>query len=153
MATCQGCSTQAFLDCTCPEDHLLALGGHRQDCSHFNIDASVACPPGAGCCTEKHDHGAAANACPGGHDDTACPEDPHKCGVWKGAIADAFHPEAAGVHPLLRDLKPGDDPPPCPGGHCHKDIPACTVCRPLTITVLPGTQVTPILSGTVRRAG
>lgn len=139
MVTCPGCSTQAFLECACPAGFVDAVGAHHGDCTHANIDANVICPPGADCCQESHDHAAAANACPGGHDDEPCPDEPHKCAVWKGAIAEAYHPDfVPGSHPLFS----GTDIPPCPGGHCHKDIKACTVCRPLVITVLPGTQIT-----------
>jgi hypothetical protein len=38
-----------------------------------------------------------------------------------------------------RHLTEGEPPPPCPGGHCHQDLPDCTVCRTVTIEVLPGT--------------
>jgi hypothetical protein len=80
-----------------------------------------------------------ANSCHGQHEDVPCPDEPGKCRVWKGAIADAHHPLfEAGSHPLFSGAKP----PPCPGGHCHVSIPDCAVCRPLTITMLPGTQVT-----------
>lgn len=76
-----------------------------------------------------------ANSCHGQHEDEPCPEDPHKCRVWKGAIADAGHPLfEPGTHPLFA----GATPPPCPGGHCHAAITDCAVCRPLIITMLPG---------------
>lgn len=140
MVQCPGCMTQAFLECTCPPGHPENVGAHHPECSHYNIDANITCPPGTDCCQENHDHGTAANACPGGHDDAACPEDPGRCRVWRGAIADAFHPEFnPGSHPLFS----GEEVPPCPGGHCHKDVPGCTVCRPLVITILPGTTITP----------
>jgi hypothetical protein len=129
--------TQVFLECTCPPGYVAAAGAHQPGCTHENIDAAVRCAPGSGCCTEDHDHGAAANACPAAHDGAACPE-PDVCRVWKGAIADASHPLSDGSHPLYE----GTTPPPCPGGHCHKDVDGCTVCRPLIITVLPGTTIT-----------
>jgi hypothetical protein len=100
-----------------------------------NPDAAIACPPDSpDCCHDNHDHAAAANACPGGHDDEPCPE-PETCKVWKGAIADAHHPLfKAGSHPLFS----GNTVPECPGGHCHKDVAGCTVCRPLIITAPSG---------------
>jgi len=138
---CPGCLTQVFLECTCPPGYVNAAGAHQPGCSHADPDAMVRCPPGAAqCCQVDHDHAAAANACPGGHG--ACPE-PETCRLWKGAIADAFHPQFTGGHPLFE----GTEPPPCPGGHCHKDIDGCTVCRPLIITMLPG-GTTVALAGT-----
>jgi hypothetical protein len=127
--------SQVFLECTCPPGHIPATGEHQAGCSHADIDALVRCTPGSDCCSQDHDHAAAANACPGGHDGAACPEAAGKCRVWRGAIMDAFHPGyEPGTHPLFE----GKDIPPCPGGHCHPDIPDCTVCRPLIITMLPG---------------
>jgi hypothetical protein len=132
---CPGCMTQVFLECTCPPGHIAATGAHHPECSHDNIDSHVACPPGSDCCQVDHDHGAAANACPGTHDDAACPELPGRCKVWQGATADAHHPLfEPGTHPLFS----GATVPDCPGGHCHKDVKGCTVCRPLIITMLPG---------------
>lgn len=132
---CPGCMTQVFLECACPPGHLEALGSHHDECSHSNLDANLTCAPGSDCCAEEHDHAAAANACPGGHDDVACPEPAGQCAVWRGAIADAHHPLfEAGSHPLFH----GKSVPDCPGGHCHQDIKDCTVCRPLVITMLPG---------------
>jgi hypothetical protein len=133
MVTCPGCSTQAFLECSCPDGFLDAVGAHHGDCSHADIDASLICPPGSACCTQNHDHAAAANACPGGHDGAACP-DASTCRVWRGGAPDVLHPQ----------FDPATGVPPCPGGHCHKDIPDCGVCRPLVITMLPGTQITPV---------
>jgi hypothetical protein len=142
---CPACRTQAFADCTCPPGWDPAVRGHVSQavadkasqagfpaaaCPFSSLDAQVTCPPGSGCCQVRHDHGAAASACPGGHGD--CPE-PDTCAVWAGASANLRHPLV------------GQDPGPCPGGHCHKDIPGCTVCRPLVITVIPGsTQVQPV---------
>lgn len=132
---CPGCMTQVFLECTCPPGHIVATGDHHPDCTHTDIDAKVACPPGSDCCAEDHDHAAMANSCHGNHEDVACPEPAGKCTVWRGAIADAHHPLfEPGSHPLFS----GKEPPPCPGGHCHASIPDCTVCRPLIITMLPG---------------
>jgi hypothetical protein len=142
---CPGCQSQVFLECSCPPGHVANVGQHHPECSHSNLDASLVCPPDSGCCSENHDHAAAANACPGGHDDAPCPEPTGKCRVWRGAIADAFHPAfEPGSHPLFS----GAEVPSCPGGHCHKDVPGCTVCRPLVITMLPGSaEITPVGTG------
>lgn len=61
----------------------------------------------------RPDHAAMANSCSGQHDGSACP-DGTNCIV---------------LTPL------GED---CPGGHCAKGVEGCTVCRPITITVPPG---------------
>ena len=74
-----------------------------------------------------------ANSCPGGHGD--CPE-PAKCSQWKATVA---HHEAMRASLPAGDRgsyeMPGDE---CPGGHCHVALEDCTVCRPMTITVLAG---------------
>lgn len=73
-------------------------------------DAALECA----CCTKPHHHGRAANACPGAggsHAGAPCPA-PDTC------IA---------VTPL------GED---CPGEHCGLGVDGCTVCRPITITLL-----------------
>lgn len=85
-----------------------------------------------------------ANSCHGNHEDEPCPERAGRCRVWHGVTADARHPLYRGAHPVLGpDHAAGDDIPDCPGGHCHVAIKDCAVCRPLVITVLPGTTVTP----------
>jgi hypothetical protein len=134
--------TQVFLECTCPPGYLDATSTHHPDCTHTDIDGQLACAPGSDCCSQDHDHAAMANSCHGQHDDVPCPE-PRKCTVWKGAIADARHPLSDGSHPLFAalGLDASDSIPDCPGGHCHKDIKDCAVCRPLIITMLPGTNV------------
>jgi hypothetical protein len=87
-------------------------------------DAELACPPGSGCCPEDHHHGQAAAACPGGHGPCPVPGD---CPVWLG------------TQPHLPDSRERDTSAgPCPGGHCGAGVKGCTVCRPLKITVLPG---------------
>lgn len=129
--------TQVFIECTCPPGHALNVGQHHPECSHADIDAQLSC----GCCPEDHDHAAAANACPGNHESAACPDPPGGCTVWEGATRDAQHPLYEGGHPLLPGHARGEEVPACPGGHCHKDLPDCGVCRPLIITVMPGSQV------------
>lgn len=119
---CPGCMTSAYVDCTCPPQ-VQAGPSHLPACPVLNLDAQLSCS----CCPEDHDHGAAANACPGGHGD--CPE-PDSCLTQAGATADTRHPHYE-----------GEMAGPCPGGHCHKDIDGCAVCRPLIITTLPGTQI------------
>jgi hypothetical protein len=105
-----------------------------------NPDAAVTCDPASthpGCCHIAHDHAAAANGCSGDHAGAACPNPAWECRVWRGAIADAFHPLSDGTHPLYE----GNVPPPCPGGHCAKGVAGCTVCRPLIVT-MPGANPT-----------
>jgi hypothetical protein len=109
LLTCNGCKTSSVASCDCPtpEEHL-------EGCPFNDFGAALRCPPGSGCCAEDHSHDAAANACPGagsGHAGAACPA-PDSC------IA---------VTPAGQA---------CPGGHCAKGVPGCTVCRPITITVV-----------------
>jgi hypothetical protein len=155
---CPSCQTQVFLECTCPLDYLLAAGQHQTGCTHENVDVHVICPPEMrrsakrpdGCCPEDHDHGLTGNRCRESrglradeafpHAGVPCPE-PDSCRTWRFMIADALHPLSDGTHPLL--AKPVKDGvvPPCPGGHCHRLIEDCAVCRPLVITVMPGTTI------------
>jgi hypothetical protein len=101
---------------------------------HADPDAQLTCPPDSDCCQENHHHGQAASACKGAHG--ACPT-PDQCLVWLG------------MQPHLEDSNQRDRAAgPCPGGHCGPGVPDCTVCRPLRITVLPGSvslsQVKPL---------
>lgn len=89
--------------------------------NHADPDSALKC----GCCQEAHHHGKAASGCPGGHG--ACPS-PQDCATWESGNRDAHNALRAAGKPV----------PSCPGGHCHKDIPECTSCRPLAITVIPG---------------
>jgi hypothetical protein len=131
---CPGCQTQVFLDCTCPPGHALNVGAHHPECALANPDASLVCAADSDCCSEDHDHAAAANACPGDHDGEPCPDE-MKCRVWRGGAPDVLHPQ----------FDPATGVPPCPGGHCHKDVKGCTVCRPLMIVMLPGSaDITPV---------
>jgi hypothetical protein len=120
-----------------------AAGGHHPGCGFSNLDANVTCVPGYGCCAEDHDHAAAANACPGfltqdqlragavaGHPGEACtivhPHDPATCKVCLDPAAGEHGPEV------------GNGGHECAGGHCGPKVSGCTVCRPITITPLPG---------------
>lgn len=80
-------------------------------------DAALQC----GCCPLNHHHGQAANACPGAginHTGADCPEnEPENCTVLTPVGVD------------------------CPGGHCGLGVSGCTVCRPITITLLAGVVV------------
>jgi hypothetical protein len=137
--SCNGCGTAAYVDCQCPvlgHDPAVARA-HHPHCPFADLGANVTCPPGSGCCDGSDhpgvSHDAHANACPqidkGTHGD--CPE-PASCKSW----------HSMNGHNLI--LAAGDQPPPCPGGHCHQGLPDCTVCRTVTITVLPGSvAVTP----------
>lgn len=87
-------------------------------------DAALVCAPGSGCCGQDHHHGQAASACKGGHG--ACPT-PDNCPVWLGVQPHLENSNA-------RDLGAG----PCEGGHCGLGVKNCSVCRPLKITVIPG---------------
>jgi hypothetical protein len=130
MAQCGDCQAVAFVDCTCPPGVTDATGWHLAECQMENIQGQVQCREGAGCCTEDHSgtpdvkvgtivfhgHDAAAMACPGlgnNHPGADCPVGP-SCVVVTEA---------------------GED---CPGGHCAKGVDGCTVCRPITITAMPG---------------
>lgn len=133
--SCNGCGTAAYVDCLCSSlgQNPSELGYHHATCGFSDLGANVTCPPGSGCCDgSAHpgvSHDAAANACPqidmGTHG--PCPE-PASCKSWYGMHDHRY------VH-----ITEGVAPPDCPGGHCHKDIPDCTICRPVTIEVLPGT--------------
>jgi hypothetical protein len=129
---CQGCHTSAYADCTCAASGRRPdlAGAHTPGCPLSDLGAQVTCRPGFDCCDGSDhpdvSHDAAANACPGGHDDAACPE-PKTCKTWAGMTADTRHPQYEGE-------PPGD----CPGGHCHKDLDGCTVCRPVSVEVMPG---------------
>lgn len=129
---CQGCHTSAYADCTCPAigHNPAASGAHHPNCPLDDLGAVVTCRDGFDCCDgSAHpavSHDVAASACPGGHDGADCPE-PETCPVWAGMTADTRHPSYTG--------KP---PGPCPGSHCHKDLDGCTVCRPVSVEVMPG---------------
>lgn len=129
---CQGCGTSAYVDCECPEGHPKEVVGHHNKCPLDNLGNAVVCPPDSGCCQVDHGgggHDEAANACPGGHRD--CPT-PMACPVWEGQRARVGPDDETPDH--LAHLNSDS----CPGGHCHKDIDGCTVCRPILIEIMPG---------------
>jgi hypothetical protein len=121
--SCDGCGTAAYAECGCKAlaHDPAAAGTHHGDCPYADLGGTVTCPPGSGCCDgSAHPgvyHDQAANACPqidqGTHG--ACPE-PDACKSSRSTAED-----------------------PCSGGHCHLGIADCTVCRTVTIEVLPGT--------------
>jgi hypothetical protein len=113
LLTCPGCGSTASVACIpgCnPAD------GHQPDCKVADLDAALNCVPGGPCCLQDHHHGQNAGACPGAglrHAGAACSHaDPKACLV----VTDA-----------------GED---CPGGHCGLGVDGCTVCRPITVTVI-----------------
>lgn len=119
LLQCPGCNATRQTLCVpgCSPDR------HGEGCLNADFDAALDCLPGRGCCGQDHHHGQAANACPGEHDGAVCPHPAGACGIW--ASAQALQPAAA------QAADAG-----CPGGHCGKGVPGCTVCRPITITVL-----------------
>ena len=123
---CQGCHTSAYVDCTCPQGHTDTTGAHRDACPMTDLGATVVCPPGTNCCKEAHSHDQNANSCP--------------------ALASGeLHPEAPCPVPAHADFSP--DHVDCTGGHCGFGVPDCTVCRPVTITVMPGSTVISAVGG------
>jgi hypothetical protein len=96
----------------------------------------VLCLPESGCCQEAHSHDQAANACPGitlGHPGAPCAAaDPDRCLSHSGG-----HSAARDLSPEERVRRTGT----CPGGHCGPGVPGCTICRPVTITLLPGSVI------------
>jgi hypothetical protein len=117
LLSCDNCKATSVVSCSgCPpEGHLGPPEGHLDICPFKDLGAALSCRPGSGCCPEDHSHDGAANACPGagtGHPGAACP----------AAAADCIAVTPRGE--------------PCPGGHCARGVPGCTVCRPITVTVL-----------------
>lgn len=122
--------TSAYLDCNCPPE-VRGTDFHVDTCPLKNIDEQIVCAPGSSCCKVDHDHGAAANACATDHSAHECVT-PKGCPVHQGQNADA--------HRALAEA--GEPVPDCPGGHCALGVQGCAVCRPLIITVMPGSMVT-----------
>jgi hypothetical protein len=145
--SCNGCGSAAYVDCACESlghdtstaSKVVQVGSgsrtvpaHHPACPFDDLGATVVCPPGSGCCDgSAHpdmSHDAYAMTCEhidiGTHGD--CPE-PGTCKSWYGMHDHRYE------HVVNETA-----PPPCPGGHCHQDLPDCTVCRTVTIEVLPG---------------
>jgi hypothetical protein len=139
---CKRCHSWATADCSCPPE-LADLPFHLPGCKLNDMGAVVTCPPGSGCCQLAHSHDAAAMACPGltgAHAGQPCPHpDPVLCPTHISSTSPAAGTPA---HQVLlggggRALV--SEPLECPGGHCGPGVKDCTVCRPVTITMLPGT--------------
>jgi hypothetical protein len=130
---CKACGTSAYVDCVCPTigHNPAAAGVHALACPMSDLGATVTCPPGSPCCDGSshpdQSHDEHANSCPRGHGACAVPD---ACPVWSSEQAGTRHP-----------LYEGEPPGPCPGGHCAPGAAGCTVCRPVTITVMPGATV------------
>lgn len=74
---------------------------------------------GCSCCTQRHDHDLAANACRGANVDDHTQQHPG---------AECAHPIGGQACNVVTPL--GEE---CPGGHCFPGVPDCTVCRPLSV--------------------
>lgn len=149
MLQCQGCGSATTVDCTCPPE-LANLPLHMPDCPLTDLDANLACKPGAGCCSDDHgglSHGAWANACPADHAGQPCPA-PDTCTVWAGMVRDAAaldpaNPVHAAIRAQLEQMYGRPITGPCPGGHHAQGVAGCQVCRPITVTLLRGTVIRP----------
>ena len=145
-----GCGAVATTDCACPPE-MADVPAHLAECPMTDIGANLQCKPGAGCCELPHSHDQAANACPGAgrHEGVPCPAG-DVCRFWDGHKAhiaglnpdNPVHMQVKAEAEALHGVAEGT----CPGGHCGKGVPGCTVCRPITITAMAGTV-------SVRRAG
>jgi hypothetical protein len=134
---CRGCLTSAYLDCHCEllGHDLAGVGAHAAGCPFADLGAQVVCPPGSPCCKQDHSHDATANACPQNHGTAPCPN-PGRCETWEQQKRDVVNldPDVHGQLKASLAHITGD----CPGGHCGFGVPGCTVCRPVTVTVMPG---------------
>jgi hypothetical protein len=130
-----GCHTSAYIDCICPPE-MAGVPGHLEGCPMGDPDAQITCPPGSDCCQVDHSgdparRGHALLACPTDHADHPCPY-PRNCGLWAPVVAH---------HARLRKLgDPAALSPPedCPGGHHGYGVQDCGVCRPVVVTLMPG---------------
>ena len=131
QVTCKGCSATAYVDCTCPPETKPA-GGHHPLCPLTDLGSNVLCDPDSGCCQAEHSHDLNAMSCPGitagGHPGAPCPA-AGRCLVHSGG-----HSAARDLGPEVQVRRSGK----CPGGHCGFGVEGCTICRPVTITLLPG---------------
>lgn len=133
QVTCKQCSSTVYVDCTCLPGTKPA-GGHNPLCAMTDLGSNLQCHPDGDCCQEDHSHDQAANACPGiaagGHPGEPCPApNPDRCLVYSGGYS-----AARDLAPEQRVRRTGT----CPGGHCGFGVKGCTICRPITITLLPG---------------
>ena len=135
---CRACGTSAYVDCTCPPGHDPVIAGHLPAvavgnttvaaCPMTDLGATVICPPGSGCCDGSSHPGLS-------HDLAAHLGHPNMV-AWLAAASPAV--TAAGEP----DHEPDHD-----GEHAAGN-PDCAVCRPVTITVMPGSaQLTPVNGG------
>jgi hypothetical protein len=103
----------------------LAVRGHLDQCQMSDLGAAVICPPGSDCCDgSAHpglSHDQAANSCTADHSEHTCPK-----------------PETCPVDGVGRGTDTGAE---CAGSHCGLGVEDCTVCRPVTIEVMPGGNV------------
>jgi hypothetical protein len=132
---CPGCGTSAYIDCIPGCDQV--VGAHIAGCPMSDPAASITCRADSDCCKTDHDHQAAADNCPADHSDHPCPDEPGKCGVHLGMQMWAHDEDT------LPDHLQGD----CPGGHHGLGVQDCSVCRPLVITVPPGSTVIQAVGG------
>lgn len=70
------------------------------------------------CCSQGHDHDAAANSCSGAG----------KPRMMQHISEPCTHPIGGRACDMVTPLGA-----PCPGGHCFPGVPDCTVCRPINI--------------------
>jgi hypothetical protein len=145
-ADCLGMPAVGFLArVTCKQCGASALteNGHA-------MDAALSC----GCCTKRHDHAKAANACPGArwnHKGTPCPHPDGECQHWESVRKAARAHVRASLpglpdfgHPRLATSY--DHEAPCPGEHCGLGVKDCTACRPVVVDILsPGGGMTPVV--------
>ena len=140
LVECNGCRAKAFVDCKCPDGHnpgavagfiegVPVPVGHHGTCPMADLGGTVTCEPGSDCCKLKHSHDAAANSCRETHEGHPCAHpDPARCPVWRNTEGDG----------------------PCPGGHHGLGVQDCSVCRPVTITVMPGSTNLQLAAGAAR---
>ena len=122
------CNALAFADCVCPAlGHNPAVTGqHHPDCDFTDLGDTIkdcSCCPGDTHPGLTHDQN--AMACPGinnQHTGVPCPV-PDNCPTWISGTSNVAGSTTAG---------------PCPGGHCALNVPGCQVCRPVVITLMPG---------------
>jgi hypothetical protein len=123
-----GCHTSSYVDCTCPPE-MDNVAGHLSGCPLLAPGDSVVCPPTSDCCKIPHSH--EVTSCPADHADHPCPF-PRNCGLWTPIVAHHARLRAIG-HPDA--LSPPED---CPGGHHGYGVQDCGVCRPVVVTLMPG---------------